>query len=67
MENNEFFDKGIEETNSKIRIEIDKKKLVEKEIKKLKIELKRKERAKSIYFGEKKKKAKSEINKQGVI
>lgn len=67
MENNEFFDKGIEETNSKIKIEIDKKKVIEKEIKKLKTELKRKERAKSIYFGEKKKKVKSEINKQEEI
>ena len=55
MEINEFFDKGIEETNSKIKLQLEARKIIDKEIKKLKIELKRKENSKAMYFGEKKK------------
>jgi hypothetical protein len=52
---NEFFDAGIEETMSKIKIKLDERKVIDKELIKLKSELKRKESAKAIYFGEKKK------------
>jgi len=55
MENTEFFDAGIEEVNSSIKLVREQRKNIDKELNKLKAELKRKETAKSIYFGEKKK------------
>lgn len=55
MENTEFFDAGIEEVKLRIKEKTDERNVIDKEIKKLKTELKRKETAKAIYFGEKKK------------
>ena len=55
MENTEFFDAAIEEIKSKIKVKVDEVNVIDKEIKRLKAELKRKETAKAIYFGEKKK------------
>ena len=61
MENTEFFDAGIEEVNSAIKLITEQRKNIDKELNKLKAELKRKETAKALYFGEKKKiKAKKE-------
>ena len=61
MENTEFFDAGIEEVNSSIKLVVEQRKNIDKELNKLKAELKRKETAKALYFGEKKKiKAKKE-------
>jgi regulator of replication initiation timing len=66
MENTEFFDVGIEDVKSRIKSKTEERTIIDKELNKLKAELKRKETAKSIYFGEKKKikpkKAEVEVN-----
>lgn len=53
MEIKELFEKGILEVQEAIKKATLEKKKIIKEIKNLRAELRRKERAKSIYFGEK--------------
>ena len=52
------FEKEIKETEDKIKNTLESKNQILKELKKLNIELRRKEHSKLIYFGEKSKKLK---------
>lgn len=49
----QMFEKGIEETEKKIKLALETKSKVVKELKKLNQELSRKEKARLMYFGEK--------------
>lgn len=63
MEIKELFYKEIEEIKSSIKLTENRKKSVEYEISNLRKNLRRKEKAKAIYFGEKQKNPKPKIKK----
>jgi len=59
MENmKDLFDKGIQETEEKIKLTLEIKNKATEDLKKLNLELRRREKARQIYFGEKSKKMK---------